>query len=195
MNSKNKTHNYKTWIISECIKNGLPKYRNKKLITYKAWHPNCSKITTKSFGWDFPTTNIREQHSTYLKNTENWHSVKRTTINLVVTMLLWKPTSEFLPLIIGQNFILMSSTTQKHVYDVNREKGQLTNLLHFNRCQFRTNPTCGSMQTFSARCSRLDDSTNTSSASRTLHQIRDGHGRGKQGGRDRGEGHFFRMVL
>jgi hypothetical protein len=28
-----------------------------------------------------------------------------------------------------------------------------------------------------------------------LHQIRDGHGRGKQGGRDRGEGHFFRMVL
>ena len=64
----------------------------------------------------------------------------------------------------------MFSTTQNLVYDVNRENGQLTNLLHFNRCQFRTNLTCESMQTSSARCSRPDDSTNTSSASRMPSQ-------------------------
>ncbi len=37
---------------------------------------------------NFLTTNTQEQRFTYLKNTENWPSVKRTTINLVVTMLL-----------------------------------------------------------------------------------------------------------
>ena len=61
----------------------------------------------------------------------------------------------------------MFSITQNLVYDVNRGKGQRTNHLHFNRCQFRTSPTCGSMPTFSDRCSRLADSTNTSSASQT----------------------------
>ncbi len=48
--------------------------------------------------------------------------------------------------------ILMFSITQNLVYDVNRGKGQLTNHLHFNRCQFRNDLTGEFMQIYSGPC-------------------------------------------
>ncbi len=82
---------HKGFIQAICVlKNGSHKSQNKKLVTCKIWRLNYSKTTTKSFGWDFLTTNTQEQHSTYLRNTENWPSVKHTTINLICQQMSLK---------------------------------------------------------------------------------------------------------